>query len=72
MNFIHADRAQFYANRALAAVDPAHAAAVAGFGVCGVCYAAEFARHRWPYDVDLDAPVGQLGEGKHAVKRSAS
>ena len=69
MNFIHAERVQNYANRALAAVNPGHAAAVAAFGEWAVRYAAEFSKHRWPYDVDLDSAAGRFGEGKHAGKR---
>ena len=69
MNFIHAERARAYANRALAAVDPAHAAAVAGFPEWAVRYAAEWARRRFTYTVWHDSPTGRLGEGKHAGKR---
>ena len=70
MNFNHAERAQVYANRALAAVDPAHAAAVAAFPDWW-SYAAKFARHRHPYKAGFDSETGRFGEGKH-VKRSAS
>ena len=69
MKFIHAERSQNYANRALAAVDPTHAAAVAGFGVCVVCGAAEFSRHRFCYIDYFDSATGRFGEGKHAGKR---
>ena len=71
MNFIHAERAQTYANRALAAVDPLHAAAVAAFPEWAVRYAAEFARHRFSYHTFLDSTVGHFGEDKH-VKRSGT